>query len=208
MNNMRSRIFICLLLLCSASAFGQDNDLLKQLQQEEKVDTALLPPKIILTQRMLWGEKGLMRKWNISPLTVEQRKKEMATRRFMLKAHQILGFVTLGGMVAQGIVGSQLYNGKYNLKATHEAMATGINITYSMAAMMSLFAPPPLVNRDKGLTSLKLHKWLALVHMSGMIATNILAGQIENNPDLKPIHRAVAYTTFASYAASVIVIKF
>jgi hypothetical protein len=205
---MRSRIFICLLLLFSASALGQDNDLLKQLQQEEKDDTALLPPKVILTQRMLWGEKGLMRKWNISPLTVDSRKKEMETRRFMLKAHQILGFVTLGGMVAQGIVGSQLYNGKFNLKDTHEAMATGINITYSMAAMMSLFAPPPLVNRDKGVTSLRLHKWLALVHMSGMIATNILAGQIENNPSLRPVHRAVAYTTFVSYAASVVVIKF
>jgi hypothetical protein len=44
--------------------------------------------------------------------------------------------------------------------------------------------------------------------MSGMIATNILAGQIENNPDLKPIHRAVAYTTFAAYTAAVVVIKF
>lgn len=208
MNHMRSVTFICVFIFLGASVRGQDNDLLKQLQQEEKVDTALLPPKVILTQRMLWGEKGLLRKWNISPLTVEQRKKEMQTRRFMLKAHQILGFVTLGGMVAQGIVGSQLYNGKSNLKNTHEAMATGINITYSMAAMMSLFAPPPLVNRDKGLTSLKLHKWLALVHMSGMIATNILAGQIDNNPDLKPIHRAVAYTTFASYAAAVVVIKF
>lgn len=205
---MRYILLFCLFISVSTSLRSQDNDLLKQLQQEEKADTALLPPKVILTQRMLWGEKGLMRKWNISPLTVEQRKKEMQTRRFMLKAHQLLGFVTLGGMVAQGIVGSQLYNGKYNLKETHEALATGINITYSMAAMMSLFAPPPLVNRDKGLTSLKLHKWLALVHMSGMIATNILAGQIDNNPSLKPIHRAVAYTTFASYAAAVIVIKF
>lgn len=206
--HMRYILLFCLFISVSTSLRSQDNDLLKQLQQEEKADTALLPPKVILTQRMLWGEKGLMRKWNISPLTVEQRKKEMQTRRFMLKAHQLLGFVTLGGMVAQGIVGSQLYNGKYNLKETHEALATGINITYSMAAMMSLFAPPPLVNRDKGLTSLKLHKWLALVHMSGMIATNILAGQIDNNPSLKPIHRAVAYTTFASYAAAVIVIKF
>ncbi len=201
-------IVVCILILLGLNSMGQDNDLLKQLQQEEKADTALLPPKVIFTQRLLWGEKGLMRKWNISPLNIDQRKKEMHTRRTMLKAHQLLGFITLGGMVAQGIVGSQLYNGKPDLKATHEALATGINITYSMAALMSLFAPPPLVNRDKGLTSLKLHKWLAVVHMSGMIATNILAGQIENNPSLKPIHRAVAYTTFASYAAAVIVIKF
>lgn len=196
------------MLLAFSSLSAQDNDLLKQLQQEEKTDTALLPPKIIFTQRMLWGEKGLFRTAGWAPLTVEHRKKEMQTRRFMLKAHQVLGFVTLGGMVAQGIVGSQLYNGKPELRDTHEALATGINITYSMAALSSLFAPPPLVNRDKGLTSLRLHKWLAVVHMSGMIATNILAGQIENNPDLKPIHRAVAFTTFAAYTAAVVVIKF
>jgi hypothetical protein len=205
---MRKLLIAYLMFLFFSPLASQDNDLLKQLRQEEKADTALLPPKIIFTQRIFWGEKGLFRSWGWAPLTVDQRKKEMQTRRFMLKAHQVLGFVTLGGMIAQGIVGSQLYNGKPELKDTHEALATGINITYSMGALMSLFAPPPLVNRDKGLTSLRLHKWLAVVHMSGMIATNILAGQIENNPDLKPIHRAVAYTTFAAYTAAVVVIKF
>jgi cytochrome b561 len=202
------KLIIIFIFFSSSSLTAQDNDLLKQLQQDEITDTALLPPKIIFTQRMLWGEKGLFRTTGWAPLTVEHRKKEMQTRRFMLKAHQVLGFITLGGMVAQGIVGSQLYNGKPELRDTHEALATGINITYSMAALSSLFAPPPLVNRDKGLTSLRLHKWLAVVHMSGMIATNILAGQIENNPDLKPIHRAVAFTTFAAYTAAVVVIKF
>jgi hypothetical protein len=205
---MRKLLLAFFMIFSFSPLFAQDTDLLKQLLQEEKVDTALLPPRIIFTQRIFWGEKGLFRNWGWAPLTVEQRKKEMQTRRFMLKAHQVLGFVTLGGMIAQGIVGSQLYNGKPELKDTHEALATGINITYSMGALMSLFAPPPLVNRDKGLTSLRLHKWLAVVHMSGMIATNILAGQIENNPDLKPIHRAVAFTTFAAYTAAVVVIKF
>ncbi|HEX5668265.1 MAG TPA: hypothetical protein VFX73_05635 [Chitinophagaceae bacterium] len=205
---MKKLLLAFIMFSSFSSVSAQDTDLLKQLQQEEKADTALLPPKIIFTQRIFWGEKGLFRSWGWAPLTVEQRKKEMQTRRFMLKAHQVLGFVTLGGMVAQGIVGSQLYNGKSDLKDTHEALATGINITYSMGALMSLFAPPPLVNRDKGLTSLRMHKWLAVVHMSGMIATNILAGQIDNNSDLKPIHRAVAFTTFAAYTAAVVVIKF
>jgi hypothetical protein len=126
----------------------------------------------------------------------------------MLKTHQVLGFITLGGMIAQGIVGSQLYNGKSDLKSTHEAIATGINITYTMGALSSLFAPPPLVNRDKHLSSIKLHRWLAIVHMSGMIATNILAHNIDSNPELKPYHRAVAYTTFASFAAAMVVITF
>ena len=162
----------------------------------------------MITQRMLWGEKGLLRKWNIAPLTIDQRKKEMATRRFMLKTHQVLGFVTLGGMVAQGIIGSQLYNGKTDLKSAHEALATGINITYTMCALTSLFAPPPLISRNKQMSSVKIHRWLAIVHMSGMIATNILASNIDANPSLKPYHRAAAYTTFASFAASMVVITF
>lgn len=201
-------LFISIMLVPALNGLGQDDALLKQLQSEERADTALLPPKIIFTQRMLWGEKGLLRKWNVAPLTVDQRKKEMKTRRFMLKAHQILGFVTLGEMVAQGIVGSQLYNGKFNLRPTHEALATSINITYSMAALSSLFAPPPLVARDKNLSSVKLHRWLAVVHLTGMVATNILAHQIDAHPELKPYHRAAAYTTFASFTAAMVVITF
>lgn len=205
---MKQAILLISLSLFFAQGFGQDDALLRQLEQEQKADTALLPPKIMITQRMLWGEKGLLRKWNIAPLTIDQRKKEMATRRFMLKTHQILGFVTLGGMVAQGIVGSQLYNGKSDLKSAHEALATGINITYTMGALTSLFAPPPLISRNKQMSSVKIHRWLAIVHMSGMIATNILANNIDANPSLKPYHRAAAYTTFASFAASMVVITF
>ena len=44
--------------------------------------------------------------------------------------------------------------------------------------------------------------------LTGMIATNILAGQLEGHPELKPYHRAAAYTTFAAFAAATIVIKF
>lgn len=207
---MMRKIFACLAFAMglALAVSAQDDALLRQLQAEDKPDTALLPERIMFTQRMLWGEKGLLRKMNIAPLNLEQRNKEMKTRRFMLKAHQVLGFVTLGGMVAQGVVGSQLYNGKYDLKDAHEALATGINVTYSMAALTSLFAPPPLLARDKNLSSVKLHRWLAVVHLTGMVATNILANRIEDNPSLKPYHRAAAYTTFASFAASMVVITF
>ena len=53
----------------------------------------------------------------------------------------------------------------------------------------------------------RLHKWLAVVHMGGMIATNVLAEKA-NDPKIKPIHRAAAFATFASYAAAIITIKF
>lgn len=207
---MRKILSIVSLILCISTLqlSAQDNNLLEDLMAEQPKDTALLPKKMLLTQRMLWGEKGLMRTTHISPLTINMRKKEMQVRRSFLKVHQALGFITLGGMVAQGIVGSQLYKGNYNTKDLHEALATGINVTYSMAAITSLFAPPPMLNRDRKITSLRLHKWLAVAHMSGMIATNILAGMADQNTSYKAAHRTAAYATFASFAAAMVVIKF
>ena len=204
---MKQLLICSILLICSGRSIAQD-DLLGQLLNEEKADSALLPQRMIITQRMLWGEKGLMRTTGIAPLGIEQRKREMQVRRFFLKTHQALGFMTLGGMLAQGIVGSRLYNGNYKLDDAHEALAAGLNVSYSLTAAMSLFTPPPLIQRDKKISSLKIHKWLSIVHMSGMLATNILASRIEDNPSLKPAHRAAAFTTFASFAAAVVVIKF
>ena len=204
---MKKALIYTLLLFISGTSIAQE-DLLGQLLKEEKTDSALLPERMIITQRMLWGEKGLMRTTGIAPLGIDQRKQEMKVRRLFLKTHQALGFVTLGGMVAQGIVGARLYNGNYKLNEAHEALAAGLNVSYSLTAAMSLFTPPPLIQRDRKISSLKLHKWLSIVHMSGMLATNILAGQIEDRPSLKPIHRAAAFTTFASFAAAVVVIKF
>ena len=208
MRKLPAFLLLVFCLLAMGGMQAQENELLKQLMQEDNPDTALLPPRIMPTQRLLWGEKGMLRQLKIAPLTVDQRKKEMEVRRFMLKAHQVMGFVTLGGMVAQGVVGSQLYNGKYDLDDLHEGLAKGVNITYSTAALLSLFAPPPLINRDKNVSSVRLHKWLAVLHMSGMIATNILGNRLEDDPSLKSWHRAAAITTFASYGAAVLVIKF
>lgn len=172
----------------------------------------LLPHKMIFTQRVFWGPKGLLRVMNVAPLTPEGREKELKIRRTMLVTHQVMGFVTLAGFVAQGILGAKLYNAKgndyVNLKNAHEASATFINITYGTTALLALAAPPKLVADRRGFSGLKLHKYLSIAHLTGMIATNVLAGMINSNPDLKPYHRAVAYGTFATYAASIIALKF
>ena len=203
---MKVAIPLLTLVLLSFSVNSQD-DLLKDVMQQQDSVVELLPKKMLLTQRVFWGEHGLMRP--ISPLTNVNREKELKLRRGMLVAHQVLGFVTLGGMAAQGVVGSRLYkNYSENLKDAHENLAIAVNATYSAGAFMSLFTPPPLINRDKKLSSIRIHKWLSLVHMSGMVATNILADKIDENAKLKPLHRAAAFTTFASFAAAVVVIKF
>jgi len=193
-----------LFTICSFQLIAQD-DLLGDLMKTQDTTTALLPQKMLFTQRIFWGEKGLLRP--ISPLNAANRTKELKLRRGMLVTHQILGFATLGGMIGQGIVGSRLYkatgNNYSNLKDIHERLGAAVNITYSTTAVMSLFTPPPLINRDKKFSSIRIHKWLSVVHMSGMIATNLLAGTKH-----KALHRAAAYTTFASFGAAAIAIKF
>jgi hypothetical protein len=106
-------------------------------------------------------------------------------------------------MIAQGIVGSKLYNHPTpSLRNTHEQLAGFVNAGYATTAGLAFFAPPPLINR-KGITSIKIHKALAIVHLTGMITTNVLAEGANKN-----LHRAAAYTTFGAFAAAVIVIKF
>lgn len=172
----------------------------------------LLPHKMIFTQRALWGKKGLMRVMNLAPLTAEGRARELKVRRTMLVTHQIGGFVTLAGFVAQGLLGAKLYNAKgedyVKTKRWHERTATYINVSYGTTLALSLTTPPPVIGAKRGFTSIKLHKYLAVVHLVGMVATNVLAQQIQKNAELKPYHRAVAYTTFGAYAASVIALAF
>lgn len=183
-------------------------NLLDDLLATENEPVKLLPDHFVFTQRLMWGEKGLMRNFKSFELSPEERQKELKIRRTMLVAHQTAGFLTLGGMVAQGFVGAKLYKGNGSIKDTHEALAAAINVGYVTTASLSLLAPPKMLDERKGYSSIKVHKALAMVHITGMIATNILAGQLESNPDLRNWHRAAAFTTFGAFAASMIIIKF
>lgn len=187
---------------------AQNNNLLDELTIYNPDTFKLLPDRMIPTQALLWGHRGLMRNFNTFELSPKSREIELKLRRTMFVSHQIVGFTTLLGMVAQGIVGSKLYKGYRSLKDIHEGLAVGVNIGYSITAFEALFAPPKMFNEYKGYSSIKVHKTLAIVHLTGMIATNILAEMIESNPSLKPYHRAAAFTTFGSFAAAMIIIKF
>jgi hypothetical protein len=203
-------LFIISFVLLSIPIYSQDISADSLLMDLDTLSTEqkLLPDKIFITQKLFWGQKGLMRITGLAPLTAENREKEMKVRRTMLKLHQVGGFVTLAGMIAQGIVGAKLYNNPTSdLRHLHESIGSFVNISYTGTALLAFTAPPPLINR-KGISSIKIHKGLAMIHLTGMITTNVLAGQLENNPSLKPYHRAAAYTTFAAFAAAAIVIKF
>jgi hypothetical protein len=200
---MKNNFFI--LCLIFQGVFAQERDALLEglFEDEMSVEQQVLPQKMIFTQSVLWGKNGLFRKTGISKLSIAQRQKELKVRNVMLKTHQIIGYLTLAGMVAQGIMGGRLYNGDYELYDAHKTMGEWVTASYFTGAGLSLFAPPPLVRKKtKGFNSIKAHKWLAYIHFSGMIATNAWSKEDRD------WHKYAAYTTFASYATAVLVFKF
>ena len=201
--NIFSKILFFLVLFISFCNAQDGQDLFDLIEDEQEVQ--LLPERMVFTQRILWGKKGLLRSTGIAPLNNNQREKELKLRRSMLITHQVLGYATLAAMVAQGIIGAKLHKdwnrNTYNL---HKDMATVVNIGYFTGAGLSLFAPPPLINKKvKGFSSIKAHKTLATIHFSAMVLTNVVDKYKNNN-----IHRASAYTAFGSYAVAILVFKF
>ena len=202
--NFKLKFLLYSFLLWPTLSFSQGEDLFNSLRQETTKDESLLPNRMIFTQRALWGNNGLLRKAGIFPLNVELREKELKLRRSMLKIHQVIGYLTLAGMVTQGFLGGKLYNnwerGLYN---THKTVGNLTSISYFTGAGLSLFAPPPLINKKtKGLSSIKAHKYLASVHFSAMLATNIFKNRNQQ------IHKISAYTAVGSFAAAVLVFNF
>jgi hypothetical protein len=201
------KIVIVFFLFISTENYSQEKELFDLIITDENAMPELLPERIIFTQKIFWGENGILRKTGIAPLNLENREKELKLRRSMLKTHQILGYFTLGAMVAQGFIGGELYNAtgdRYNsLYKTHKNMSKVVNAGYFTGAALSLFSPPPLVNKKtEGFSSIKAHRFLSNIHFSAMVITNMVS---DSN---KKAHKAAAYTSFASYATAVIVFKF
>ena len=195
-------------LVMSSTIHAQDfAEEFESLINREK--PTLLPEKMLISQRVLWGEKGLLRKTGIVKLSLENREKELIVREKMLKAHQIIGYITFAGMIYQGILGGKLYNGDYSVYETHKTLGKVVTVSYFTGAGLSLFTPPPLVNRKKeGLSNIRLHKILANVHVPAMIVTNIYADKQYEKRSYKEIHKASAYTAVASYTLAMFTIIF
>lgn len=207
----RIRLILFALFICINGFSQTANDSIKtdSIPANEKTEVSPLPKSYPLTQRLFWSENGVMRQIPYFKLNEQNRERELALRRNMILAHRYAGYATLAGMVAQGFVGAGLYSGNSNLKDAHEALAAGVNITYFTTAGLALLAPPRKKDRAKGFSAAKLHKYLAVVHISSMIATNILADKLEDNGNaLWPYHRAAAYTAFGSLLLSMVVINF
>ncbi|MEC8636516.1 MAG: hypothetical protein VXX99_03840, partial [Bacteroidota bacterium] len=119
---MKKIIFLILFIFQAVVAQERDALLEGLFEEEMTMEEQLLPQKMIFTQSLLWGKNGLFRKTGISKLSIEKREKELKVRNVMLKSHQIIGYLTLAGMVAQGIMGGRLYNGDYELYDAHKRL--------------------------------------------------------------------------------------
>ncbi|MDP5120047.1 MAG: hypothetical protein NWQ46_00515 [Spirosomaceae bacterium] len=208
------RLLFAFCLFSFASYAQEPDDLLADLTEEmaTESDIPLLPEKMLFTQRALWGENGAFRKIGIAPkvITAETRAKELKARRVYFRLHQGIGLATAAGMLLQGYLGTKIYNPEtYTTKLDnwHSGNATFVNIAYASTALLSFTAPPPAIKRKK-FDNIKLHSYLSVVHLSGMVTTNVLAERINRDFTVnKRLHRAAAFTTFGAYAAAIATIK-
>lgn len=214
---MKKILFVVCALLFTSGLYSQEDSVVAATDTTAIVtndivadeEIPLLPDRMIFTQRILWGRRGLMRNFNTFTLSPEERQREMEIRGTMLRLHKAAGYVTAFGMLAQSVVGILIYDGERDyLNELHEGLGAGVNIGYATTMSMSFLAPPALKNPKKGLTGLKAHKILAVTHITGMIATNILAGMLEQNRNVLPFHATAAGISYVSLVASMIVVRF
>lgn len=167
----------------------------------------LLPEHYLFTQRLLWSEHGLMRNFDVFKLSKESRNLEMNIRSITMTAHEYLGYASLLGMVGTAITGQRLYTGSTRNRDLHEGFAGFTNICYFSTAALGFLQPPPMYNREPGFTKLRIHRTLSIIHLTSMIATNVLSGMMEHNEKLRPYHKAAAITAFSSLFLATVVIK-
>ena len=199
---IRYFFFLSLFFFTHYSMQSQKKELFDLIITDENATPSLLPKKMIFTQKIFWGERGILRKTGIAPLNLKNREKELKLRKSFIQAHEILEYVTLSAMISNIIVGDKYYSGDDNLYKTFKTTGDIVNAGYLTGLTLSLFSPPPPVNKKtKGFGS-KTHKFLSNIHLGGMIITNIVSDQN------KKAHKAATYSSFASYATAVLVFKF
>ena len=87
--------FIFILIGSQNKVQAQTDSLLQTLLVDEKIDSQLIAPKkMLFTQQLIWGEKGIFKnRYGNTQDLVERRKIDLRIRRKMLQLHQIGGFV-------------------------------------------------------------------------------------------------------------------
>ena len=135
-----------------------------------------IPQNMPLIKKPFWSEDGLFRKLDWAP---DSRYEELVIRKDMMQWHQKISLFNLGIMSYQYYLGKEidqdraysvLGEGKYNdYKLMHKDLGYVSFGLYMTSAGLSIFSPPAL-KYDKKISSMRLHRYLALIHFVGMSA--------------------------------------
>lgn len=200
------RISIFLFLLVGAINQAQDDPI-------NKVNNPLyaLPDNMPLQTKLLWAENGLLRKTNLFQV---DRPRELELRTKMLQLHQKLALGTLGLIFTQGYLGFQLQDATTDymeLSDRHAALGKVAFGSYLTSAMLSYTAPPAL-RYNRKIDSIRIHRWLSIIHFTGMLALPYLGEKVSGPHDsIKSrdralyIHRGIAVTTISTMALSALI---
>lgn len=153
--------------------------------------------------KLFWGENGLFRKNN----TIPDIRSDMKIRRNMLQWHQRLGLITLGAIAYQFISGKKQYKNNFEdfsseRQKRHKVLGYTTYGLYLSTASLSLLAPPSR-RKYKGLSSTKIHKYLAFIHFSAMIAQPWLGYKAANSKNPNDYDRLIKLHNFAGTIISV-----
>ena len=177
----------------------------------EKSSLYDLPENMPLQTKLLWSENGLLRKTKLFNV---DRPRELILRKNMLQLHQKLALGTLGLLFAQGYLGSKLENAgsNYSKMSDNHALLGNIAIGSYFASAMLSYTAPPAVRYNKKIDSIRMHRWLSIIHFSGMIALPYLGKRVSDpgkyniayNDALK-LHRNTAILTISSMTLSALI---
>ena len=139
-----------------------------------------LPGNMPLQTKLLCSENGLLRKTKLFNV---DRRRELILRKNMLQLHKKLALGTLGLLFAQGYLGSKLENAgsNYSKMSDNHALLGNIAIGSYFASAMLSYTAPPAVRYNKKIDSIRIHRWLSIIHFSGMVALPYLGKRVSNS---------------------------
>ena len=164
-----------------------------------------IPNNMPLIKNIFWSDEGLLRRLDLAP---KSRFKELELRRDMLQLHQKTALVNLGLMSYQYYLGHEMDKEYENRSRLHKSLGYASFGLYMTSAGLSVFSPPAL-KYDKGVSSINIHRFLSVIHFSGMIMQPFLGYQISNSnchsDYYYELHKDVGNVVFVSYLLSFLV---
>ena len=186
----------------NAQFFDEEPDL-TALEKATLSDS--IPNNMPLIKNIFWSDEGLLRRLDLAP---KSRFKELELRRDMLQLHQKTALVNLGLMSYQYYLGHEMDKDYDNRSRLHKSLGYASFGLYMTSAGLSVFSPPAL-KYDKGVSSINIHRFLSVIHFSGMIMQPFLGYQISNSnchsDYYYELHKDVGNVIFVSYLLSFLV---